>query len=119
MLPRKCGPASFQVRRVASLARRHSPLRVATSKVTPRGRLVDVRRGARVAIVGPRAQGSESRTPYRAPQNPATGGVEFRAQDCDSVGSAIPKFTQGACMTIKVGDKLPAGKLSEFIEVET
>jgi hypothetical protein len=55
---------------------------------------------------------------YRHGGSPARGGVVFRAQGCDSVG-LFSRTPQGARMTIKVGDRLPAGKLSEYVEVES
>jgi peroxiredoxin len=44
-------------------------------------------------------------------------GVEFDAEGCDS-HSPRQETNKGARMTIKVGDRLPEGTLSEYIEVE-
>src|SRR4051812_35205957 len=54
---------------------------------------------------------------YPCPSNPASAGVEFPPRHCDSL--RFLNSISGDVMTIKVGDRLPAGALSEYIEVET
>src|SRR5262245_61895521 len=125
MLPRKCGPASFQLRRVPSPCSVHSPLRVATSSV--------VVLGARPAVapfffavamtVLPFAR---SRLRYRDSEYAASVacadtrlrcGVEISMERGHSLDPAR-NSKRGARMAIKVGDRLPEGTLSEYIEVE-
>ena len=54
---------------------------------------------------------------YARGRRPVQGGVEIGGEACNSCNFPL-LCLPGATMTIKVGDKLPAGTLSEFIEVE-
>ncbi len=131
--PRNCGPATRQVRRAASPCNCHRPLRVAISKLTRRaGAFASLRHDvllhrwsrsdcrsyafAHAATSAARVVGMRRRFPvqFAICRRSAPG----HARTC-----AMPVAThhrgRNNTMTIKVGDRLPAGTLSEYIEVAT
>src|SRR5437588_6801891 len=134
MWPRNCGPASRQVRRVASLCNCHNPFRVAISSVAPRplgvfvfailfpslhppgGGLLKLRQRADVDKTG--EHGSQLRRGDAVCRIFSATIAPSMWRGRSRIGSLRARDQENS-MTIKVGDRLPAGSLSEFIEVET
>src|SRR6188472_4442234 len=112
MWPRKVGGESFQERRLASLVSVHRPLRVAMRRRARRG--VATRGRAARGMARPFVQIGEGRnTTLVALRNAST------LVQSDRVSLPVRLSARRSnVMTIKVGDRLPEGTLSEFIEVE-
>jgi peroxiredoxin len=104
------------VRRVVSLVSVQSPLRVAIKRLVP-----VARRAAPAPFVFPVAMDAlltiEPATLPRARKPGKRRGLKSLAKAAILHCSTRHK-SQGARMTIKVGDKLPAGTLTEYVEVE-
>src|SRR6201981_3638148 len=128
MCPRNCGPVTRQLRRVGSLCICHNPLRGETSSVARRSRalLVDFIFPLLVLVV-PVADcksyafaARSTRPGGRSAARPnVRTGKHFRYNISSRSRMCRARSQRGESMTIKVGDRLPAGSLSEFIEVET